>query len=66
VWLPASGKQVWALPICKGFTELLRSGDDPASRVAFLQERRAALVEQVARIGVALNVLDDKSPTRRR
>jgi len=42
------------------FTALLRSEGDPASRVEFLRERRAALVEHVARMGAALNVLDDK------
>lgn len=42
------------------FTALLRSEGDPASRVEFLQERRAALVEHVARMGAALTVLDDK------
>jgi DNA-binding transcriptional MerR regulator len=42
------------------FTALLRSEGDPASRVEFLRERRAALVEHVARMGAALDVLDDK------
>jgi DNA-binding transcriptional MerR regulator len=42
------------------FTALLRSEGDPASRVEFLRERRVALVEHVARMGAALDVLDDK------
>ncbi|MET7280532.1 MerR family transcriptional regulator [Kribbella sp. NPDC005582] len=42
------------------FTELLRTTGDPASRVEFLRERRAALVEHMARMDAALGVLDDK------
>jgi DNA-binding transcriptional MerR regulator len=42
------------------FTALLRSEGDPASRVEFLHERRAALVEHIARMEAALTVLDDK------
>jgi len=42
------------------FTELLRTTGDPASRVEFLRERRAALVDHMARMDAALGVLDDK------
>jgi DNA-binding transcriptional MerR regulator len=42
------------------FTALLRSEGDPASRVEFLHERRAAIVEHIARMEAALTVLDDK------
>lgn len=42
------------------FTTLLRSAGDPASRLEFLRERRAALVEHMARMEAALGVLDDK------
>ncbi|MFB6720998.1 MerR family transcriptional regulator [Kribbella sp. NPDC056345] len=42
------------------FTALLRTAGDPASRVDFLRERRAALLEHMARMEAALGVLDDK------
>ncbi|GAA1676344.1 MerR family transcriptional regulator [Kribbella sp. NPDC056951] len=42
------------------FTTLLRTAGDPASRVEFLRERRAALIEHMARMDAALGVLDDK------
>lgn len=43
------------------FTDLLRGGEhDVDGRVAFLQHRRAELVERLATTEAAINVLDDK------
>ncbi|GAB3920994.1 MerR family transcriptional regulator [Kribbella albertanoniae] len=42
------------------FTSLLRTTGDPASRVEFLRERRAALADHMTRMEAAMGVLDDK------
>lgn len=42
------------------FTSLLRGDGDPADRVAFLRQHRKELLERIARIEVAVGVLDEK------
>ena len=42
------------------FTRLLHSEADATSRAAFLRDRRAELVDHIARMNAALGVLDDK------
>lgn len=44
----------------RGFTELLRSQDPGEDRVAFLQRRRADLVDRIDRLHRAVAVLDGK------